>query len=57
MQSPQTSPTAEDWKALAGRIEFATQAFVDGQFVNAVSGETFDTVNPATGAVLGISTR
>ncbi|TDG03538.1 aldehyde dehydrogenase [Paraburkholderia guartelaensis] len=52
MQSPQFSQSAEDWKALAGRIKFPTQAFIDGKFVNAISGETFDSVNPATGAVL-----
>lgn len=52
MQSPKLFQSAEDWKALAGRIKFPTQAFIDGEFINATSGETFDSVNPATGAVL-----
>lgn len=28
------------------------EAFIDGRFVDAASGETFDSINPATGAVL-----
>ena len=31
---------------------FRQQAFIDGHFRPAMSGKTFDTVNPATGAVL-----
>jgi gamma-glutamyl-gamma-aminobutyraldehyde dehydrogenase len=31
---------------------FRTQAFIDGRFVDAASGETFPTENPATGEVL-----
>ncbi|MDQ0507128.1 aldehyde dehydrogenase [Xanthobacter agilis] len=44
--------TYEDWKARAARISFRRQAFIDGRFVDAVSGETFDSINPATGQVL-----
>ncbi|SHM06066.1 aldehyde dehydrogenase [Vreelandella subglaciescola] len=43
-------PTSRaDWQALAASLEFETRAFVDDQFVDALSGETFATVNPATG--------
>lgn len=44
--------TTEDYKAIAASLTFPTQAFVDGAFRPAISGRTFDTVNPATGAVL-----
>jgi gamma-glutamyl-gamma-aminobutyraldehyde dehydrogenase len=44
--------THQDWKARASRIAFRGQAFIDGKFVDAVSGKTFDSINPATGAVL-----
>jgi 4-guanidinobutyraldehyde dehydrogenase / NAD-dependent aldehyde dehydrogenase len=33
-------------------LDLRTQAFVDGSFVDAVSGATFDCVNPATGETL-----
>ncbi|WP_234051711.1 MULTISPECIES: aldehyde dehydrogenase [unclassified Xanthobacter] len=44
--------TREDWKARAAQITFRRQAFIDGKFVDALSGETFDSINPATGEVL-----
>lgn len=34
------------------RLQFRTQAFIDGRFQAAVSGETFSTENPATGKPL-----
>jgi gamma-glutamyl-gamma-aminobutyraldehyde dehydrogenase/4-guanidinobutyraldehyde dehydrogenase/NAD-dependent aldehyde dehydrogenase len=37
--------------ALAG-IEVRSQAFVDGEYVDALSGETFDCVSPITGATI-----
>ncbi|ESX87076.1 aldehyde dehydrogenase [Mesorhizobium sp. LNJC405B00] len=45
--------TYEEYAALAAKIEFPTQAFIDGSFRPAISGKTFDTTNPATGKVLG----
>ncbi len=42
----------EDWKARAAGLSFRGQAFINGSFVDAASGKTFDSVNPATGAVL-----
>jgi gamma-glutamyl-gamma-aminobutyraldehyde dehydrogenase len=44
--------TTEEYKAIATALDLPTQAFVDGGFRPAVSGQTFDTVNPATGDVL-----
>lgn len=44
--------TREDWRSRAAAISFRSKAFIDGDFVDAASGETFDCVNPATGEVL-----
>ncbi|WP_299844670.1 aldehyde dehydrogenase [uncultured Roseovarius sp.] len=44
--------THEDWKTRAAALKFRHQAFIDGRFVDAASGETFDCINPATSAVL-----
>jgi acyl-CoA reductase-like NAD-dependent aldehyde dehydrogenase len=41
--------TTTDWKALAARIKPESRAFIGGQFCNALSGETFERINPATG--------
>ncbi|MBY6186745.1 aldehyde dehydrogenase [Marinobacter hydrocarbonoclasticus] len=40
------------WHQRAQSLSLNTQAFIDGQFVDAASGDTFDTINPATGEVL-----
>jgi gamma-glutamyl-gamma-aminobutyraldehyde dehydrogenase len=42
----------QGWKSRAKDLRFRGQAFIDGRFVDAASGETFDSINPATGAVL-----
>lgn len=44
--------TLDDWKARAAALEFRNQAFIDGKFVDAASGKTFDCINPANSAVL-----
>ncbi|WP_406647171.1 aldehyde dehydrogenase [Aliisedimentitalea scapharcae] len=44
--------THQDWKTRAEALTLRGQAFIDGKFVDAVSGNTFDSINPATGAVL-----
>ena len=44
--------TTEDNKAIAAGLTFPTQAFIDGHFRPAISGKTFDTINPATRQVL-----
>lgn len=44
--------TLEDWRSRAGQISFRNKAFIDGKFVDAVSGKTFDSINPANEQVL-----
>jgi len=44
--------TTEEYKAIAATLSFPTQAFIDGHFRPAISGKTFETLNPATGEVL-----
>ncbi|MEJ5152402.1 aldehyde dehydrogenase [Comamonas sp. MYb396] len=44
--------TAAQYAELAHRITLPTQAFVDGAFRPALSGQTFETTNPATGQLL-----
>ena len=45
--------TLEEYKALAATLDLPQNAWIDGGYRRAVSGETFETVNPATGLVLG----
>ena len=40
------------WRERARTLKFRTQAFVDGRYVDAASGATFDSLNPATGKLL-----
>jgi gamma-glutamyl-gamma-aminobutyraldehyde dehydrogenase len=44
--------TASDYAAIAKGLILPTQAFIDGSFRPALSGRTFETTNPATGAIL-----
>ncbi len=41
-----------DWKSRAKALRFHSQAFIGGKFVDALSGRTFDSINPATGETL-----
>jgi 4-guanidinobutyraldehyde dehydrogenase / NAD-dependent aldehyde dehydrogenase len=45
-------PAEISWTERARALSFPTQAFVDGRYVEAASGATFDTVNPASGKLL-----
>lgn len=36
----------------ASQLEFETRAFIGGSYVDAASGKTFDSINPATGKVI-----
>ncbi|HYM44099.1 MAG TPA: aldehyde dehydrogenase family protein, partial [Steroidobacteraceae bacterium] len=45
-------PAPVSWHERARALKFRTQAFIDGRYVDAASGATFDTVNPATGKLL-----
>ncbi len=42
----------EEWKSRAASLQFRNQAFINGSFVDAASGKTFQSINPATDAVL-----
>lgn len=42
----------KNYEARAKELEFETRAFIDGKYVNAVSGKTFPTINPATGEII-----
>lgn len=44
--------THTEIKDRANKFRFKNQAFIDGHYVNAKSGATFDCINPATGQVL-----
>ncbi len=44
--------TADEYRSIAATLALPTQAFIGGSFRPALSGKTFDTINPATGAVL-----
>ena len=41
--------TREEYRALADRLDFPSGAFINGGYRAAASGDTFDSVNPATG--------
>src|SRR5579872_5794824 len=45
-------PAPISWHERARALTFRTQAFIDGRYVDAASGATFDTVNPGTGKLL-----
>jgi gamma-glutamyl-gamma-aminobutyraldehyde dehydrogenase/4-guanidinobutyraldehyde dehydrogenase/NAD-dependent aldehyde dehydrogenase len=41
-----------DWRTEAGRLTIRDKAFIDGKFVDAASGESFECISPVDGAVL-----
>jgi acyl-CoA reductase-like NAD-dependent aldehyde dehydrogenase len=45
-------PETISWPERARTLSFRTQAFIDGRYVDAASGATFDSINPATGKLL-----
>src|SRR5215467_2235114 len=45
-------PDSVSWHERARSLSLRTQGFVDGRYVDAASGATFDCVNPATGKLL-----
>jgi acyl-CoA reductase-like NAD-dependent aldehyde dehydrogenase len=44
--------TRPDWRARAQTLQFRNQAFINGRYVNAVSGESFACVSPIDGQTL-----
>ncbi len=49
MSNEQATP---DYTAIAKTLRYQHKAFINGAFCNALSGEVFDSLNPATGTVL-----
>jgi 4-guanidinobutyraldehyde dehydrogenase / NAD-dependent aldehyde dehydrogenase len=45
-------PETVSWHERARMLEFRTQAFIDGRYLDAASGATFDCINPASGKLL-----
>ena len=45
--------TQEEYRAIAAALDLPQNAWIDGAYRPAASGKTFETVNPATGVVLG----
>lgn len=45
--------THEEYKAIAASLDLPQNAWIDGAYRPAISGKTFETVNPATGTPLG----
>jgi 4-guanidinobutyraldehyde dehydrogenase/NAD-dependent aldehyde dehydrogenase len=46
------APTAQDWHDRAAALRVNGQAFIDGRYVAAASGATFDDVSPIDGRVI-----
>ena len=44
--------STSNYKSIADKIKFEGRAFIDGKYVDAINGEKFETINPATGEVL-----
>ena len=43
---------AINYKAIAKKLKFEGRAFINGKYVNAIDGNKFETINPATGEKL-----
>ena len=48
-----TEVSAVQWRERAASLKPRNGVFIDGRFVSAASGATFDNINPATGRSLG----
>ena len=44
--------TREEYAAIAADMTFPANSWINGKFTSAKTGETYDTINPATGDVL-----
>jgi len=42
----------KNWTQAVEKLRLRSQAFIDGRYVDAASGEVFDCINPATGQVI-----
>ena len=41
-----------DYKKISQNLKFEGRAFINGKYVEAIDGEKFENINPATGEVL-----
>lgn len=44
--------TTPDYKSIASKLDFEGRAFIDGKYVDAIDGQRFENINPATGETL-----
>ena len=44
--------TTPDYKSIASKLDFEGRAFIDGKYVDAIDGQIFENINPATGETL-----
>jgi aldehyde dehydrogenase (NAD+)/gamma-glutamyl-gamma-aminobutyraldehyde dehydrogenase len=44
--------TTPNYKSIASNLDFEGRAFIDGKYVDAIDGQKFENINPATGEVL-----
>ena len=44
--------TTPDYKSIASDLDFEGRAFIDGKYVDAIDGQRFENINPATGETL-----
>ncbi|NVO07143.1 MAG: aldehyde dehydrogenase [Rhodoferax sp.] len=49
--------THAEWTAFAASLKIETGLFIEGHFVAATAGGSFDCVNPATGAVIAVMAK
>lgn len=52
-----TPTTQQQWEALALSLQIDTGLFIDGRFVAAQAGESFDCVSPRNGEVIAVMAR
>src|SRR5580698_1032742 len=52
MNAKLDTTSSGSWHERSRSLRLRTQAFIDGRYVDAASGQTFDCINPANGAVL-----
>jgi len=45
--------TLAEWQERASQVQFNGRAFINGEYCDAADGETFPSINPATGDALG----
>ena len=41
----------QNYKSIASKLDFEGRAFIDGKYVDAIDGQKFENINPATGEV------